>query len=211
MLTGTEALVDAGELGDEELVVSLSRGGERGFRVGDEVLVTANDYPRALLNGSRGRVTAVHVRSESVSVALGDGRDVVLSSAYLATGRLVHGYALTCHRAQGMTVEQALVWGSTALTRESGYVAMSRGRQANLLYLTYDNLRHDIGGDVDRPRVENTPTSVQRTALAQAALVERLESSGRHRLASSWRTRQPRRRRALAPTPRRTGRGREVG
>jgi ATP-dependent exoDNAse (exonuclease V) alpha subunit len=181
-----ESLVDAGELGETELVVSLASGTQRAFRSGDELVVTANDYRRALLNGTRGVVSAVDARSGRVSVRLGDGRDVSLPRGYLESGRLVHGYALTCHRAQGMTVEVALVSGSVALTRESGYVAMSRGRQANALYLTHDALRHDPGGDVDRPRTETKPSTTQRAALARAALVERLEFSGRQRLALSW-------------------------
>jgi len=206
-----QSLVDAGELGDTEITVQVASGTQRGFRCGDEVVVTANDYPRALLNGTRGVVAAVDERSGRVTVRLGDGRDVSLPRGYLESGRLVHGYALTCHRAQGMTVEVALVSGSVALTRESGYVAMSRGRQANTLYLTHDALRHDLGGEVDRPRTEAQPSTAQRTALARAALVERLEFSGRQRLAVSWLPGARRARRKSAPSRRATGVVRDVG
>ena len=48
---------------------------------------------------------------------------------------LDHGYAMTCHKAQGATVETALLYGTGALTREAGYVALSRGRAANHLYV----------------------------------------------------------------------------
>ena len=201
-----QALIDAGELGATELVVTTSSGTERSFRAGDEVVVTANDYQRAMLNGSRGAVVDVDDRQGAVTVRLGDGRDVTLPRGYLESGRLVHGYALTCHRAQGMTVQVAMVWGSVALTRESGYVAMSRGRQANYLYLTYDGLRHDLGGDVDRPRVDEVPSRHDRASLAQAALVERLEVSGRQRLAVSWLQRRSQRRPATAAAASRRGR-----
>ena len=48
------------------------------------------------------------------------------------------GYAITAHRAQGMTVDTAhvLVTGST--TRENFYVAMTRGRQSNSAYVALD-------------------------------------------------------------------------
>jgi conjugative relaxase-like TrwC/TraI family protein len=179
-------LVGAGSLGDDELVVHLGPDSERSYRVGDEVVVTANDYRRALLNGSRGQVCHVDLDARTVSVRLGDGRDVTLAEGYLRTGRLAHAYALTCHKAQGMTVQVSLLWGSSALTRETGYVAMSRGREANYVYATWDGLRRDFSADVDRPRVGDAPTSAQRDALTRAALVDRLDTSGRQRLAASW-------------------------
>ena len=159
--------------------------GERSYRVGDEVMVTANDYQRALLNGTRGVVTGLHARAGAVTVRLGDGRDVRLPSSYLSAGRLAHGYALTAHKAQGLTVEVALLWGSAALTRETGYVAMSRGRTANYLYATWDGLSHDTGG-IDHPRVGSTPSSADRRVLTGAALTQRLESRATQRLARSW-------------------------
>ena len=42
---------------------------------------------------------------------------------------------MTCHKAQGATVDVALLYGTGALTREAGYVALSRGRTANHLYV----------------------------------------------------------------------------
>jgi conjugative relaxase-like TrwC/TraI family protein len=181
------ALVDDGTLGPDELEVAVGdNGSTRGYRAGDEVVVTSNDYRRALLNGTRGQVSAVDIYAGTVTVRLGDGRDVTLGRRYLRTGRLAHAYALTAHKAQGMTVEVALLWGSAALTREIGYVAMSRGRAANYLYSTWDQLRRDFSGEIDRPRVEEQPSPRQRAALDRAALVDRLSSSGRQKLARSW-------------------------
>ncbi len=56
---------------------------------------------------------------------------------------------MTCHKAQGATVEVALVYGSSALTREAGYVALSRGRTANHLYIT-DTSDQPERADADR-------------------------------------------------------------
>jgi conjugative relaxase-like TrwC/TraI family protein len=179
-----DALLTDGRLGDRELRVPVG-GSERSYRVGDEVMVTANDYSRALLNGTRGVITGLHSRAGAVTVRLGDGRDIRLPSSYLSAGRLTHGYALTAHKAQGLTVEVALLWGSAALTRETGYVAMSRGRSANYLYATWDGLRQDTGED-DHPRVGLRPSAADSRLLTGAALTQRLESSAGQRLARSW-------------------------
>src|SRR5690606_1187282 len=53
---------------------------------------------------------------------------------YLDAGHVTHGYATTIHKAQGMTVDRCLTLGTDDLYREAGYVALSRGRTANILY-----------------------------------------------------------------------------
>ena len=47
----------------------------------------------------------------------------------------MHGYAITGHIAQGLTVDQAFVLGGEGIDREWAYVALSRGRHSNRLYL----------------------------------------------------------------------------
>lgn len=192
-----QRLLEHGRLGPDELRVPLLNDrdgtvrGERGYRVGEQVLVTVNDYPLGLLNGTRGTVTRLQTDEQAVTVRLDDGRHVQLDRHYLARGHLSHGYALTAHKAQGVTVDVALLWGTQALTRETGYVALSRGRQANFLYATWDLLRRDAGvddrGDLDRPRSpQRAPGREDRRALARAALAERLDTSGQQRTARSW-------------------------
>ena len=49
------------------------------------------------------------------------------------------GYAITAHRAQGATMDTAhLVVHSSSMTREAFYVAMTRGRLANVAYVATD-------------------------------------------------------------------------
>ena len=200
-------LLADGRLGDVELHVPLESREPHGssreqstagqgegrvarYRVGEQVLVTVNDYPRGLLNGCRGTVTALDLEDVSLQVRLDDGRTVDLDKDYLQTGQLTHGYALTAHKAQGTTVDVALLWGTQVLTRETGYVAMSRGRERNTLYATWDLLRHDLAdavADLDRPAEHRRgPDTAERRGLARAALAERLGSSGRQRTARSW-------------------------
>ena len=191
-----QRLLDDGRLGTDELHVPLTVArdgtpqGTRGYRVGDQVLVTVNDYPRGLLNGCRGTVTDLDLQACAVTVRLDDGRHVALDGDYLATGQLTHGYALTAHKAQGTTVDVALLWGTQVLTRETGYVAMSRGRESNTLYSTWDLLGRDAqddAADLDRPAEHRRgPDVAARRLLARAAVAERLAASGRQRTARSW-------------------------
>ena len=48
---------------------------------------------------------------------------------------MLHGYAITCHVAQGMTVDRSFNLADSNLARELAYTALSRGRAANHLYL----------------------------------------------------------------------------
>jgi hypothetical protein len=70
------------------------------------------------------------VGARSASQALGGAREVVGSSVRTASlerpGRvsLLHGYAITCHVAQGMTVDRALVLADDGPTNELAYTAL---------------------------------------------------------------------------------------
>jgi len=147
-----DRLLEAGRLGPD--AVTAGRGARaREYRAGDEVLVTANDYRLGLLNGSRGSVTAVDPRRHTLTLATDEHQQVTVPAEW-ADRHLDHGYAMTCHKAQGATVEVALLYGTGALSREAGYVALSRGRTANHLYVA-DGTGEDTGvprgdGHLDR-------------------------------------------------------------
>ena len=198
-----QRLIADGALGPVELTVRVA-GRELGFRTGEDVVVTVNDYRRGLFNGTRGRIVGVDPAGRGVELGLDDGRTVPLPAGALAAGWLTHGYALTCHKAQGITVDVALLYGTRTLCREAGYVGLSRGRVGNYLYATWDNLAPDTGVDVDRPRTDQ-PAIDDPDELARAALVERLETSSAQRLALEQRRRwwPPRDRSRPAPLLRR--------
>ena len=127
---------ERGRLGPDQL-----RVGERDFAVGDQV-VTLKNAPRLdVVNGTRGIATRIDERAGGLAVRTTDGRELDLPRAYLASqtecgGPTVdHGYAITGHKAQGMTTDRAFVLGSDELYREWGYVALSRGRVENRLYV----------------------------------------------------------------------------
>jgi ATP-dependent exoDNAse (exonuclease V) alpha subunit len=145
-----ERLQQHGRLGADQPV------GPGALAVGELVLVTRNDNPRGLLNGTRGIVTAITARH--VQLRLDDRRDVTVPAGWAAE-RLRPAYAMTVHKAQGLTVDVALVDTTALPDRNAGYVAFSRARQRTEIHHTgtaemFRNLADDpltdVFIDVDR-------------------------------------------------------------
>ena len=78
--------------------------------------------------GARGRAHGAPPR--------GDG-SVVLPAAYVAE-HVELGYAITTARAQGLTVDESHTIATPAMAREDLYVALTRGRDANHVYVATD-------------------------------------------------------------------------
>jgi hypothetical protein len=140
-------------------------------------MFTRNDPARGLFNGTRAVVDSA--APDRLQLRLDTGHRLALSPDAVA-GRLAHAYALTVHKAQGLTVDTSLLYGTAALCQQAGYVGMSRGRQANHLYTTLASLDADRTDDLgpaftllDGP----DPTDVL------DALADRLTRAVRHVLA----------------------------
>lgn len=166
---------EAGLLGTRGFSVAVD-GQEHEFRTGDVVVITRNHRDLGVLNGLRGRITGVDERVGAATMMTVDGESHLLPAALLASGDVQHGYALTVHRAQGVTVDTALVFGTTTLSKEAGYVALSRGRVANHLFASPDELR-----GVARAQPFDDATSRLRRAVD--VMTAQLSVSRRHRLA----------------------------
>jgi ATP-dependent exoDNAse (exonuclease V) alpha subunit len=130
------AMAAAGRLGPSALAVA-----GRDFAVGDRIITMRNALGwLGIASGTIGTVTAVDLATRSLTMQTDDGRAVRLPAAYLQpTGRqpaprVDHAYAITGHKAQGMTTDHAFILGGDDLDREWGYVALSRGRDGNRLY-----------------------------------------------------------------------------
>lgn len=154
----TQAVRQArGELGPGT-TCRLPGGRETRFHVGDLVLIRRNDRHRqavagdVVLNGYRGVVTAV--TPDGVEVAWHDPAAdhdaelsrAVLSPGYIAQGGLELGYALTAHKAEGLTVSgqwlrpdgshnhgSVLVYGP-GLDNPGLYVSLSRDKGQVVLF-----------------------------------------------------------------------------
>ncbi len=159
-------------LGDTELNVD-----GRVFAVGDRVVALRNARRLDVLNGTRATITTVALEHRSLTLHTTDGRTVELPASYLhaRTDRggptLDHGYAITGHKAQGMTTGRAFVLGSEDLYREWGYVALSRGRTANHLYLTAPTNHRDEIAPAEPPndRLTTLTRALQRSRGQQLA------------------------------------------
>ncbi|WP_327017483.1 MobF family relaxase [Cryobacterium sp. MP_3.1] len=131
--------------------------------VGDTVITRRNDRRlRAakswVRNGDRWTVISVH-RKGSVEVRRHGRRwgSTVLLPAEYAKRHLELGYAVTSHRAQGITTDTAHIVVATGMTRENFYVAMTRGREANAAYVAVD--RPDDAHTGPRPGDNNEATA----------------------------------------------------
>lgn len=71
------------------------------------------------------------------------------------------GYAVTSHRAQGITTNTAHVVVSSGMTRENLYVAMTRGRDSNTVYVAIDQPDVAHAG----PRPGDNPDATARSIL----------------------------------------------
>ncbi|MGH9050279.1 MAG: AAA family ATPase, partial [Acidimicrobiia bacterium] len=122
-------LAAAGRLGADDLIA-----GGRSFAVGDEILATHNDYRLGVLNGTRATITSIDPAAGTIH-ARTDERDLVLPPTYADAGHLTHAYAVTFHKAQGITVSEGFVLADDTLDRERAYTGLSRGAQRNSLYV----------------------------------------------------------------------------
>jgi len=154
----------AGHLTGPELVVD-----DRPFQIGDRIVCLRNDRRLGIHNGTRAVITDVDVDQRTLTIRT-PSQDVTLPARYLDAGHIAHGYATTIHKAQGATVDHALILGSDELTRERGYVALSRGRHTNRVYVTGDARGLEFTDGPREPGRE--PNTVIRSALQRSTAKE---------------------------------------
>jgi len=123
--------------------------------VGDTIITRRND--RRLRTGKSwvrngDRWTVIRMRDDGALAARRHGQRwgsaVVLPAAYVHE-YIELGYAVTAHRAQGITTDTAHVVVDGTMTRENLYVAMTRGRRENVAYVAVD--RPDPAHDGPHP------------------------------------------------------------
>jgi conjugative relaxase-like TrwC/TraI family protein len=157
-LLNTRARADRVAGGDPAGSIEVRLADGTRASVGDLVITRRNDRRLHTLpggrcegwvrNGDRWRVTHVHhdgsmtastldTTTAASSTASNTG-SVTLPAAYVAE-HVDLGYAVTAHRAQGITVDTAHVVVSSATTRENFYVSMTRGSDANTAYVALDH------------------------------------------------------------------------
>ena len=97
------------------------------------LLLGRNDYVR---NGYRYTITAVRAGGSIKATQLGTGKHITLPADYVAE-HVTLGYAATIDLTQGLTAGFAAhIVGAASLTRQLLYVALTRGRAENHIYLS---------------------------------------------------------------------------
>lgn len=86
-------------------------------------------------NGDLWRVAQVHDNGAMTVQHLEHGGKVTLPGSYVAAS-VELGYASTIHRAQGATVDTAHALVGSSTDRAGAYVALTRGREENRLYVS---------------------------------------------------------------------------
>ena len=153
--------------------------------VGDEVVTRQNDRRLRtekgwVKNGDRWHVTVTHADGSLTVRRGGGGGEVRLPADYVAE-HVELAYATTAHRAQGRTVDSGHAMISAATTREVLYVAATRGRESNKLYV-------DVAYDPDPASGHKGATEQQtpHNVLAGVLANEGAELAAHEQIQASW-------------------------
>ncbi|MGO9658033.1 MAG: AAA family ATPase [Acidimicrobiales bacterium] len=148
----------------DEMLAACYRGWKADVEAGqDRFVVTATD------------------QDGSMTVRRLDGEgQVVLPAGYVA-GHVELGYATSAHGAQGQTVGTAHALVSSAMTREALYVAATRARESNRLYVDVEPQPPGAEMDHGRPEVLDA-----RDVLVAIAARKGAERSAHQARAVAW-------------------------
>jgi Ti-type conjugative transfer relaxase TraA len=124
-----------GDLADGAVVETEK--GAREFAAGDRIVFLKNDRDVGVKNGTL--ATIEKATESSLEVRLDDGTTKTVDlNAY---NNIDHGYAVTVHKAQGVTVDRGYVLATPSMDRALGYVAMTRHREGAELYHSTEDFK----------------------------------------------------------------------
>ncbi|MDQ2825584.1 MAG: AAA family ATPase, partial [Actinomycetota bacterium] len=141
---GRAAWAELGHLSGPELVVGAGSGSGPGssstaYAAGDRIVTLAPGARGQLVTSERGSVVSVDPGARTLIAEMDDGRMQDFASEDIAGDRLAHGYAVTVHRSQGLTVDRTHGLDDGG-GRELAYVRMSRARTKTLIYAVADDV-----------------------------------------------------------------------
>ncbi len=143
----------------------------RPYQTGDRVMTLRNQRRLGVRNGTFATITDVDVEGRALTIRTDHATTHLLPAEYLDAGHVRHTYTTTIHKAQGITVDQTFVLGNHTLYQQAGYVALSRGRANNRIYLVEQP---------EREHEHHTPEPIPdpRQTLADALQVSRAQELG---------------------------------
>lgn len=119
--------------------------GPRAFAEGDRIVFGKNDREIGVKNGTLGTVLKAEHSHFAVKLDEDAGTIKFDPREYR---HIDHGYAVTIHKSQGATVDQAYVLGSRSMDEHLAYVAMTRHRENVAMFASHEDRpkwlpRHD--------------------------------------------------------------------
>ena len=163
-----------GQLAEDREIITAT--GAQEFATGDRLLFTKNDKALGVKNGSLATVENIEGegREARLTVRL-DGAAEAIEFAAADYGSFTHGYALTIHKAQGVTVDQAHIMAGRFMDNHAAYVAMSRHRDSMTMHYGADEFRDQraLERALSRQNVKDTSLDHQQQEQDDMALSER--------------------------------------
>lgn len=187
MLAGTKSDVKKLNLLARQHLLALGRlhseitiqteGGEKDIAIGDRILFTRNSRALGVRNGMLGTMENWRMLPGSgameISVRLDDGEVIRFNPAEYA--HVDHGYAISTHKAQGVTCDQVNVLLSESMTdQEWSYVAMSRHRQRLRVFVP-ETMGEDLSLALGRSRQKELASDFVATEPTQRSRAAELE------------------------------------
>ena len=163
----------------EQFVKSLLAPTELTLAIGAQVMFVANDFTKGFANGSRGTVVGF-TRDDRPVVELLNGKEIIVEphdwsltedDRVRATATqlpLRLAWAITIHKSQGMSLDGAAIDLSRSFTPGMGYVALSRVRSMDGVYLHgINNLALQL-----HPAIYEFDESIRQSSEALANITE---------------------------------------
>jgi Ti-type conjugative transfer relaxase TraA len=141
---------------------------------GDRVLFNRNNRYLGVKNGTLGHVE--RISTTQILVKTDDGNKINLYGSDYE--HVSHGYAVTTHKSQGVTVQNSFILNSGAMaSSELSYVQMSRHKNEAHLFIDRQNFENQL-----RTELYNAEPTQKMSALAEQIATERqLELPGEAR------------------------------
>lgn len=162
-------LRDRGALAGPEIIIEAadSSGNRNSLRlaIGDEIQFLRRNDELGVVNGSTAKIVSITQDIEgAVRIEAVQGRQrITFAPRDIADNkgraRLAHGYGVTLFKAQGRTVDDALVLMSTRFDRRDAYIASSRARERTEFFLDTRTLDREMGTDFISETGENLETA----------------------------------------------------
>lgn len=151
-----QALIDKGRLTNKAKFTAQDKEGYKidlDIGVGDRILFRKNDTGLGVKNGSLGTVTVAV--NGGMKVMLDNGNEIAVDGNHY--NEVSHGYAMTIHKSQGVTVDQSRVLLSPGFDRHLAYVAMSRHKEDLAVYYGQESFgRKSVETIVDQARIQES-------------------------------------------------------